>query len=116
LSLGRNDGAQEIQYRIYNTNTNAVLSAGSFQYDLATTSSREFREGEWRWEEFCASDSSDSIDKCEVIGKRERMYCLGSRTENIRAEYIAYRRQNSHKNKHHSHPRKQPHHEKTMQW
>lgn len=101
LSLGDLDGLQTIEYTIYNKKTEVVLATGDFQYDLTTSYSSRFRDGEWRWEKFCASDSSDSLKNCKVIGKRERMYCEGSRTSNIRAESFSYLRSRRYN---HSHP------------
>ena len=92
ISLGQGNGPQNVQYRIYEKATDATLEQGDFSYDLTTTVRSYRRDGEWRSELFCATDGSDSLKDCELIGGRQRLYCSGSRTSTVRDEYISHRR------------------------
>ena len=92
LKLGLGNGPQNIQYRIYNKATDAVLENGNFSYNLVTTQKTIKRDGQWRLELFCATDGSDVIKDCAQLGNRERLYCDNVKTDQIRKESSAVRR------------------------
>ncbi|MEM9153166.1 MAG: hypothetical protein AAGB19_22320, partial [Cyanobacteria bacterium P01_F01_bin.3] len=100
INLGLGNGPQDIEYRIFDKASNATLDQGNFSYDLTTTSRSFRRDGSWRSELFCANDRSASLNRCEVIGRRQRLYCGGSKTSTIRGEYISHRRNIKRRNKH----------------
>ena len=102
IKLGTGNGQQQIQYSIYNKETNSVLEQGDFSYDLSTTFKSATRYGSWRSELFCASRESDALKDCEIVGAQQRLYCNGSRTSRVRDKVISHRRRYNHNTKNHS--------------
>jgi hypothetical protein len=89
--LGHEDGKHDIEYQIYHKDTEEILESGNLTYTVTSSQETKQRNGNWKLELFCASNSLTPIEQCDLIGQREVKYCQGYKTRDVRNETIVRR-------------------------
>ena len=86
--IGNEKGIHNVEYEIYHKDTEKILEKGEFRYEVTFSQETKPRNGNWQLELFCASNTNTPVEQCAIVGKREVLYCQGTKTNRFRNQDI----------------------------
>ncbi len=119
--LGEGEGDHEIEYQIFDKQTDQLVEKGTFVYTVITSQVTRYRHAQWRSDHLCDSLYSHSLHHCDSILWPHSLYGHGYSRCNGFVRYYPHRYHPSlrrrygkrlkHKHLHHDHQKHKLHHQ-----